>query len=102
MQTRRDDSQTGFREVAEEISKQPEKLDRDILKEYFYWSWRCVFFVLLITVAGNLNFHEGVAASFEHISATKWAVLIGGAFVFGPLIIIAWSYLWAWVHDRFQ
>ena len=102
MQTRKDDRQGSFREVAEEISRQPEKLDRDLLKEYFYWSWRCVMFVLFIVVVTNLNFREGIVASFEHISATKWAVLIVGPLLFGPLIFIGWSYLWMWVQRRFR
>lgn len=94
-----DDKQDSLREVAENLSKQPEKLDRDFWKEYFYWSWRCLLFVLFIVVATNFSFREGIVDSFDHISATKWTVLVIAPLLFGPLVFIGWSYLWMWGQD---
>ena len=99
MQTRKDDHESDFRDVAEHLSKQPENFDRGFWKEYFYWAWRCLLFVLFIVVATNFNFREGIVGSFEHISATKWAVLIVAPLLLGPAVFIGWSYLWMWGQD---
>lgn len=102
MEQQTDDNQDSFRDVAVHLSKQPEKPDRDFWKEYFYWSWRCLLFVLFIVVATNFSFHEGIVGSFEHISATKWAVLIVAPLLFGPLVFIGWSYIWMWGQDLLE
>lgn len=99
MERQTDDNQDRLREAAEHLSRQPEELDRDFWKEYLYWSWRCLLFVLFIVFTVNFDFREGIVDSFEHISAAKWAVVIAAPLLFGPLVFIGWSYLWKWGQD---
>ena len=66
MQTRKEKYESDVREVADRLSKKSEFGDLDFWKEYFYWSWRCLLFVLFFTVATNFDPREGIAGSFDH------------------------------------
>ena len=96
MQPRKEEYETDLREVAEQLSKKSELLDPDFWREYFYWSWRCLLFVLFIVVATNFDYREGIVESFDHISPMKWAVLILATLLIGPAFVAGWSYLWVW------
>jgi hypothetical protein len=85
--------------VAEFLSEQPEKVDRDFLKEYFYWSWRCLLFVLFMVFLTSMDFNKPPTQWFDNISATMWAVLILVPLLVGPLIFTGWSYVWMWGQD---
>ena len=85
--------------IAEFLSDQPEKVDRDFLKEYFYWSWRCLLFVLFIVFLTSVDFSKPPTQWFDNISATMWAVLILVPLLVGPLIFTGWSYVWMWGQD---
>ncbi len=90
-----------LRSIAEHLSKQPEQLDFDFRKEYFYWAWRSILFVLFITVATNLDFHRDRILSLDHISNFEWGLLmfIG---LLGPAIFAGWSLIRAWAQDRIE
>ncbi len=85
--------------IAEHLSKQPEKLDKGFRQEYFYWSWRCLLFVLFIVFATNIDFNQSPIQWFDHISKTMWMVLILTPILIGPLIFTGWSYVWMWGQD---
>lgn len=96
MEPRKDKYETNLQEVVDHLSEQSELRDLDFWKEYFYWSWRCLLFVLFIVVATNFDYREGIVGSFDHISPTKWAVLIVIPLLIGPAFFAGWSYLWVW------
>jgi len=102
IEPRKDKFETDYDEVAESVSMKSELRDPSFWKEYFYWSWLCLLFVLFIVVATNFDYREGIVGSFEHISATKWAVLVIAPLLFGPLVFVGWSYLWAWGQDLLE
>jgi hypothetical protein len=99
MKARKDNPESDFKGIANRLSKQSVVRDPDFWKEYFYWSWRCLLFVLFIVVATNLNWNDGIAGSFDHISPKKWASLIIASVLLGPAIFIGWSFLWKWGQD---
>ena len=73
IEPRKDKYETGtYEKVAERFSLRSELRDPGFWKEYFYWSWRCLLFVLFIVIATNFDYREGIVRSFEHISATAW------------------------------
>jgi len=88
--------------VAEFLSEQPEKVDRDFLKEYFYWSRRCLLFVLFMVFLTSMDFNKPPTQWFDNISATMWAVLILVPLLVGPLIFTGWSYVWMWGQDLIE
>lgn len=96
MEPRKDKYETDLGAVAEQLSKKSELRDADFWKEYFYWSWRCLLFVLFMVVATNFDYREGIVGSFDHISPMKWIVLITVSLLLGPAFVAVWSYLWAW------
>ena len=102
IEPRKDKYETDYEDVANRISLKSELRDPGFWKEYFYWSWRCLLFVLFIIVATNFDPGEGIVGSFEHISATKWTVLVIATLLFGPLFFIGWSYLWKWGQDLLE
>ena len=102
MKSEEQNKQDTLRDVAEHLSKQPEKYDLDFWKEYVYWSWRCLLFVLAIIILTNFDAREGIVGSFAHVSATKWAGMIFVPLLFGPLFFIGWSYLWMWGQDLLE
>ena len=77
-----------------------EKRDFDFWKEYFYWAWRSVLFVLFIVIATNLDFRGDQILSFDHVSRIEWAVvlLLG---LLSPAIFVGWSLFWAWWQHLF-
>ena len=98
MLPRKDKYESDLRDVAEQLSKKSEIRDPDFWKEYFYWSWRCLLFVLFIVVATNFDFRAGIIESFDHISPMKWVVLIVVTLLLGPAFVVGWSYLWVWAR----
>lgn len=88
--------------VAKFLSEQPEKVDRDFLKEYFYWSWRCLLFVLFTVFLTSMDFNKSPTQWFDNISATMWAVFILVPLLVGPLIFMGWSYAWMWGQDLIE
>ena len=88
--------------VAEFLSEQPEKVDRDYLKEYFYWSWRCLLFVLLMVFLTSMDFNKPPTQWFDNISVTMWGVFILVPLLVGPLIFTGWSYVWMWGQDLIE
>jgi hypothetical protein len=96
IEPRKDKYETDYEKVAERFSLRSELRDPGFWKEYFYWSWRCLLFVLFIVIATNYDYREGIVRSFEHISAIAWAALVIATLSFGPLFFICWSYLWKW------
>lgn len=95
---RDDERNNHFRKVAEHLSTQPEKFDKDFWKGYFQWAWRGVFFAVLLAFAANYNYRKGILGSIEHISALQWAfVLVLG--LLAPALFVGWSYLWMWGQD---
>ena len=94
MQTRKDNYETDLQEVVDQLSTESELRDPEFWKEYFYWSWRCLLFVLFIVVVTNFDYREGIVNSFDHISLTKWAVLIIVPLLIGPAFVVGWSYVW--------
>ncbi len=99
MQPRKDKHETDFQEVVEHLSTQSELRDPNFWKECFYWSWRCLLFVLFIVVAANFDYREGIVDSFDHISPAKWAVLVIVPLLIGPALVVGWSCLWMWGRD---
>ncbi len=85
--------------IAEYLSKQPEKLDRSFWQEYFYWSWRCLVFVLTMVALTSVDFNESPLHWFDDISGAMWAVLILTPLLIGPVIFTGWSYVWMWGQD---
>ncbi len=88
--------------AAKFLSEQPEKVDRDFLKEYFYWSWRCLLFVLFMVFLTSMDFNKPPTQWFDNVSATAWAVLILVPLLVGPLIFTGWSYVWMWGQDLIE
>ena len=41
--------------IAEHLAEQPEKIDRDFLGEYLYWSWRCLLYVLAMVLLLSIS-----------------------------------------------
>ena len=99
MEYRKDDHESDLREVVEELSKESELDDPGFWREYFYWSWRCLLFVLFIVVATNIDFREGMLDWFDHISPTKWVILVVVPLLIGPVLVLGWSYMWTWGRD---
>ncbi len=91
-----------FDSVAEYLSDQPEKLDKGFWKEYIYWSWRCLTFVLFMVFVTSMDFNESPIRWFDDISVTMWAVLILTPLLVGPLVFTGWSYVWMWGQDFFE
>ncbi len=102
IEPRKDKYETDYEELADRSSIRLELRDPGFWKEYFFWSWRFLLFVLFIVVATSFDYREGIVGSFEHISATKWAALVIATVLFGPLVFIGWSYLWKWGQDRLE
>ena len=85
--------------IAEVLSEQPEKLDRDFWREYLYWSWRCLLFVLATVLLASISSGEPPIQYLGRISGTKWAVLVFAPLLIGPLAFVGWSYIWMWGQD---
>jgi hypothetical protein len=91
-----------FQSIAEHLSEQPEPLDRSFLSEYFYWSWRCLLFVLFLVVCISLASGDPPIQYLGRISGRMWAVLILAPLMIGPLVFVGWSYLWMWGQDALE
>ena len=88
--------------IAEHLAEQPEKLDRDFLSEYLYWSWRCLLFVLAMVLLASISSGDPPIQYLDRISGIKWAVLIFTPLLIGPLVFVGWSYLWMWGQDLLE
>ena len=90
-----------FQEFVENLSKQPAKVDRDLVGEYFYWMWRSLLFVLALVFLSALWSSKPLVTYLKGISATEWA---GLAFLglIGPLVFVGWSYFWMWLQRLFR
>ncbi len=92
---------THFRDTVDSLASQPETLDRDFWREYLYWSWRCLAFVLFVGFLVQFDLEKGLVGSFSHISTLTWVALILVPLLFGPLVVVVWAKIWSWLQDRF-
>ena len=102
IEPRKDKYETDYRELAKSFSIKSELRDPGFWKEYLYWSWRCLLFVLFIAIPTNYDHREGIVGSFDHIGPTTWAVIIVVTLAFGPAFVAGWSYLWMRGQDLFE
>ena len=88
--------------IAEHLAGQPEKLDRGLLGEYAYWSWRCLLWTLGLVLLLSIASGDPPVQYLMKISAPKWAIFILTPLLIGPLVFIGWSYIWMWGQDLLE
>ncbi len=85
--------------IAEYLAEQPEKIHRNFLGEYLYWSWRCLLFVLAMVLLSSISSGDPPLQYLDRLSGTTWTVLILTPLAIGPLLFVGWSYIWMWGQD---
>lgn len=89
--------------IAKHLSEQPEKLNLEFWKEYFYWVWRIALFIISLNLLTNYSQirKEGLIGAYDHIAPVTWALIVLLALL-GPAIFVGWSLLWARGQDFWE